>query len=305
MMIKYNSKEKFKEIKGSSYYLRVDDVHPLDILLGLNDEGKKNIRLLGNFKKTKIKRTKAIDVNHFESKEKLIISFSLASDDYLDLFYLFCDDLIDSSRNINPKDGYTFFVNRYEKWRYFASSMKKYLSDIEIKGLLGELLFLNNHLIDKFGISKAIQGWTGPEPTKKDFSYEQTWYEIKVVSKESITISSIEQLESDSDGYLVLYYLEKMSPEATGYTLNNVVESVIDQIELDQDKELFIMKLLSLGFYKEEYYDSYVFKTTRVEFYIVNDEFPKIKKNMLPNAISNIKYDIIIKMIEKFKREYL
>ena len=217
--------------------------------------------------------------------DKFILSFSLIDLNYLDLFYLFCNDIIDSSRNIEQEEGYKFIVNRFDKWKGFGNSTRKYLSEMEIKGLLGELVFLKKYLIDKYGVSKSINGWTGPEPTKKDFSYDTTWYEVKSVTKDIVSISSIEQLDSDSIGYLILMFFEKLSPEAEELTLNNIVDEILMSINMDSDKALFIMKLVQVGFYKEDYYDNFVYKLRDECFYEVNERFPKISFADIPLAV--------------------
>ena len=88
------------------------------------------------------------------------------------------------------------------------------MSDTEIVGLLGELLFMDDHMIPQYGVATALASWMGPEKTHKDFSTENMWYEIKTINsgKTTVRISSLEQLDGDIEGQLVVYDLEKMSP---------------------------------------------------------------------------------------------
>jgi hypothetical protein len=254
------------------------------------------------FKPVKVKSTRSIDVNHYSIKEKTIISFSLTDPEFRDLFYLFCNDLIDSSRNIDPADGYTFIVNRFNKWRGFGNSVKKYLSESQIKGLLGELMFLKTSMVDKYGIDKAISGWTGPEPTKKDFSYDDVWYEVKTASKDTISISSTDQLKSDMPGLLIVYHLEKMSPETEAISLNALVDEILEVIEIDENRLTFIMKLVQVGYYKEEYYDTYVYQLTKRDVFEITEDFPLIDEKNLHPAIGNVKFDLILNMLEAYRR---
>jgi hypothetical protein len=302
-MSNYDSKKKFDIITQNSHFLRVDETHPLELLVGLNDFQQKNLRFIGTFEKAKIKSTRIIEVTHTISNKKLMLNFTLIDNDFSDLFYLFCNDLIDSSRLVPQSSGYVFLVNRYEKWKGFGTSSHKYLSENEIKGLLGEIYFLKVKLFPKYGISQSIDCWTGTEPTKKDFSYGNIWYESKSVSSNVVTISSIEQLESDSNGYLVLHYLEKMSSESNGISLNNLIDSVLDLISADLDRSHFIMKTVQAGYYHEEYYDQFVYKITREEYYEVNSDFPKLCRSLLPSALSNARYDLVISMLSQFKRD--
>lgn len=85
-MNNYNSKIKFKSIKEPSHYLRVDEIHPLELLVGRNDNGKLTLRLIGDFTKVNIKGTRTIMVNHYNYQKKLAVNFSLNDDAYEDLF---------------------------------------------------------------------------------------------------------------------------------------------------------------------------------------------------------------------------
>lgn len=304
-MNSYDSKRKFLQFTDNSHYLRVDDKHPLDLLIGLNDSGQKTLRLIGDYKKEKVKGTKIIEVNHYVLGGNLILSFSLLDNDFTDLFYLFCNDIIDSSREIKQEDGYLFLINRYDKWRVFGSVSRRYLSENEIKGLIGELLFMNEVLFIKYGVKKSILGWTGTEPLKKDFSFADFWYEVKTVTKDVVTISSIEQLDSNYEGYLILYYLEKLSPEANAITINELVDDILLQMQNEHEKSLLILKLAKSGFYKEEYYEQFVYRKIRQEFFAVDKKFPKLCRELLPSAISNVKYDLFINMLEEFKRDII
>ncbi len=304
-MYNYDAKNKFVLFNQSSHYLRVDEKHPLELLIGLNDKGQKTLRFLGEFKRTQVKSTKSIEVNHYKINDKYAINFSLEDNQYEDLFYIFCNDMIDSSRYTTIDKGYSFLVNRYEKWKGFSNTTRKFLSEFEIKGLLGELFFMKNHLFKLYGVSKTISGWTGTEPTKKDFSYDDVWFEIKTVSKDTIYISSLEQLESNNIGYLVVYSIEKLSPEANEVSLNKLANEILSIVENANDLSQLMLKFAEIGYYMEDYYDSYVYRFASTNYYEVNQNFPKIDKQSLPSAISNVKYEIIISMLDAFKRSQL
>ena len=52
-----------------------------------------------------------------------------------------------------------------------------------------------------------MKSWSGQELTHKDFSMENTWYEIKTIGcgQQNIKISSLEQLDSVYDGEIVVF----------------------------------------------------------------------------------------------------
>lgn len=182
-------------------------------------------------------------------------------------------------------------------------SHSEILSEHEIKGLIGELLFLKDEMFPLWGISNSISSWTGPDASKKDFSIENTWYEIKTIEygKKTVGISSLEQLESLVDGVLVVYQLEKMSSGFNGITLNNLINEILHMVSLLPDKQLFIDKLHKVGFSFSDVYDEYVYDKRELSKYRVNESFPKLVKNRVPQAIAKAAYEITLSEIIKYK----
>jgi hypothetical protein len=92
-------------------------------------------------------------------------------------------------------------------------------------GLIGEILFLRGTLKNRIGLSEALRSWTGQEMTRKDFSYNNTWTEVKTINsgKQTIRISSIEQLDSSEVGELAVFAPEKMSGSYDGIKLNSLI----------------------------------------------------------------------------------
>lgn len=299
----FNSKEKFKEITLNSHFLRVNETHPLDLFVGLNDEGQKTIRLRGHYEKANVKSSKIIKVTHFLSDGKLLLSFSLTDHSYEDLFYVFCNDLVDSSYEIETINGYIFIVNRFDRWRTFGQTKREHLSENEIKGLIGELLLLKEVLFNKYGQSVSIRGWTGTEKTKKDFYFSDLWYETKVTTTNAISISSFEQLESNTEGKLAVIRLEKMSPEGKGITLNSLIKSIENQIELRDDLNEYIFKIYNAKYVYSDYYDNYIYEFKDLFLYKVDNNFPILRRESVPAAIDEVNYTLLLNLIEEHLEE--
>jgi hypothetical protein len=180
---------------------------------------------------------------------------------------------------------------------------KDILSEDEIQGLIAELLFLKNNIFDLYGTTAGLNSWSGPEPTHKDFSHGNDWFEVKSIAnnKPTVFISSIEQLESTSDGKLIVFHMEKMSPEFNGYSLNPLVEEILNSFALESDRDLFLDKLAQAKYAYSEIYDNYVYNVVKMEKYRVTDNFPRFKHDDLPRGIVKVKYEIELSVIEKFK----
>lgn len=159
-------------------------------------------------------------------------------------------------------------------------------------------------MIPDKGLDKALESWTGPEKTHKDFSFDEEWYEIKTITagKDTVHISSIEQLDSENCGSLVVYTLEKMSPSYNGVRLNTLVNNIITSISSTMQKDYFLAKLELYGFDFSPENDNYVYDLKSMNIYKVEgNDFPRVMREKIPEAISKIQYDIVLSNIEKFK----
>jgi hypothetical protein len=248
--------------------------------------------------------TATIEVGQFVKPEYNTIRFSLKTDSMKGLFYVFCQDLIDQTRDLsNESLGYKAITDRYHQWkRLFVSSKKELLTEPQIMGLIGELLFLKGDLAKKFGLSKALYSWSGQELTHKDFSLDDTWFEVKTIGtgQQNIKISSLEQLDSNNCSEIIVIFIEKMSPTYRGISLNKLVLEVANLFDTLEDRDLFYSKVSLQGYEYNDYYDEYVFEKKDIVHYQVNDQFPKLTPKGLPHGIIKASYEIALSDISEF-----
>ena len=297
----YDSKSKFTTLRENSKYIRVSEEHPLELYLGLDSHGNKTLRLNGRFEIQSVKSSAKIKVQHYKDDKSNSILFSNIGEE--EIFYHFCNDLIDAATVCNPRDGYQFLLNRYSKWKKMFAGNKDALSLFEIMGLIGELLFLKDYSFAKYGINNAVLGWSGSEPTHKDFSYDSDWYEIKSMDthRNTITISSLEQLDSVNDGILIVYKLEKMSASFKGVSLNKLISQIKEMLVNEEILDIFENKLLQAGYVCLPFYDEIVFCVMSQEAYKVSQNFPRIIRECMPREIAAVKYELLINLIEEYK----
>lgn len=301
-----NIAERFAEFKEANYFSRLDKDHILDLRIGLDEKMRKCIELRSEkFKARKVTGTNVIDVDQLKFAGYYCIRFSLVEDDMCGLFYKFCDDLLEETRTLKAtSEGYTAVTERYYQWRkMFLSGKKRFLSEPEIMGLIGEILVMRGYIADKIGLSSALKSWSGQELTHKDFSYEDTWVESKAISRSANTvkISSLEQLDSDNMGVLAVHSLEKMSTAYNGITLNKLVLDTRAMFASAEDQDLFVSKVAILGYEYNTYYDDFVYEISGFTKYRVDDHFPKLVKKMLPAAICKASYEISLIEISSFE----
>lgn len=295
----------FKEDFPSRHFIRYGDNRHLSLYIGRDDDARYSFDFRGIYKPVRISSSDVIAVEQYKDGDTYTLRFSLENSELLEYFCTFCQDLLDSVRVTNDDEtAYHTLRSRYYSWRQLFRPDNARMTEAEIMGLIGELLFLRDFMIPNRGIDIALESWTGPEKTHKDFSDQQDWFEIKAISfgKETVRISSIEQLDSDIEGTLVVYDLEKMSPSYDGIRLNQLVNNIISILVNTSQKEMFMDKLQLFGFDFSNENDNLVFALRNERRYRVNpDLFPRIRRNMLPDAITRVQYELLLTEIEPYK----
>lgn len=298
-------KEKFKNEQSTRTFRRIDEYHPLDIFIGYNNQNNPTMIITVNSQKMDIESSHSIEVKLYKKGENQInLSFSLLDSVMEPIFYKFCEDIIESSRNISKANALNYIVARWNKWKLmFKKDLHGLLNENEILGLLGELNFLKNNMISKYGENAAINSWMGPEMAHKDFEIKDTWYEVKTIRSGSLTIkiSSVEQLISDNVGYLCLFIMERTNENSNkGITLNAYINEIVNGLDSFENQLKLRNKLLELGYCYNDEYDKYVYRVSNKIVYKVDDDFPKLRKEDLGKSIVKASYEILIDEINEY-----
>lgn len=298
-----NIRKRFKEFFRNGYFTRVDDNHILDLYLGLNEKGQYTLEYRGDFIIKEVKGSGAIGVLQGATPKYSYLLIFLKDTDMFDTFCALIEDIIETTKSCpdNPS-GYLVVINRLYLWKKMFSSKRKKMDESTIMGLIGELFFLDNYMFPKYGKSVSLNAWSGQELTHKDFSLEDIWFEVKSIhsGKDSVKISSLEQLQSNNYGELVIIPMERMSPAFNGVTLNKLANKIMKEFVSDEDLDKFISKLSEQGFNFNYEIDDYVYQIISIDRYAVNTDFPKIIRVEIPPAIVQAQYDILITSILPF-----
>lgn len=281
----------------------------LRIYCAISLTGKSRLSILTSKPSSIIESTKVLKViQGKESEEAYWTCFELQDNVAANVFYALCEDLIESTFGVETEnEAFNSLINRYYAWKIMFKKWTK-LSEEKTKGLFGELYFLNEYMIPNYGIESAINAWSGPSYTNKDFSINNVWYEIKTISADSqvVKISSLTQLAADSDGELCVVRVEKMSEEYNDgkCCISDLVTLVANKIETTELKSCFLSKLVEYGFDLSDESTGLKLKVQGLSRYKVNDKFPRITKaDIVFNEIGKVSYELILNMIEKYKIE--
>lgn len=294
-------------IAGIDKYQRVGIPHPLAWYIGRDTNARYSLFCITKTEPTAVSSSKMMSVYIGQRRDgNYGITFSLNNNEYLDLFLHFCFDMIEFTRNIKDSNQAADHVcGRYIQWqKAFKKNNGELLSFEEIKGLLGELCFLKMKMIPEYGIDYALASWTGTEKTDQDFSCGNTWYEVKatVSGASTVKISSVEQLDTENTGHLVVVTLDKTSEaDMSRLTLNSMYDMVLSSIPTIVQQESFKNRMLAYGYYLNKAYDKIGFRYNGMSFYRVDSRFPCLRKADIPASVKNAKYELSLPAINEFK----
>lgn len=154
----------------SGQYIRLGDNKSLSLYLGKDDSGNYSFEFRGMYTPVRISSSDVIVVSQLKAKDAYVLRFSLNNRDLLEYFCTFCEDLFDSTSQVcDDETAYNQLCERYFSWKKLFKPHAGSMSDTEIVGLLGEPLFMDDHMIPQYGVATALASWMGHEKTHKDF----------------------------------------------------------------------------------------------------------------------------------------
>lgn len=307
-MMTFNElKEKWEAMPiFANAFLLIDRSHHIDINIGYEELNQKTLLIQNSGMLPELPSSKSIVASNYQfANGTWVLSFRLVQSDNEEVFLRFCWDIIESSRDVT-ESIIDFIIERYLKWQRLMEYRRTNILPISRqKGLMGEILFLTE-CTKTMGAQKALESWCGPQGADQDFIYDGTWTEIKATTMASTTIliSSLEQLDIDSDGSLMLYRLDKTTNSDThGFTLIDIVENTRALFSTNpKSKELFELRLFQYGYKDLPEYGKQKYRMCGGEEYLVDGTFPKLTKGNIAHQITGASYAIDSASIASFRK---
>lgn len=285
--------------------LRVDSSHPLDLFWARDDAGNYlfvyEFRAVNILTSSELPRLAGLDIEPRKIDDELsLIVLRLKDKQYWELFYSLCSDLVQATRNNQGHDSaIATFIRRLNRWQEF---LKRGTTDIlveeRIKGLLGELVFLN-HLIKVFGARSAVEFWKGPEGFPQDFNVNTAAIEVKCQSGGSnptVRINSADQLVSQLPELFlyVITFAKADNKQEPAINLPAIVADLRGAIELVSSAALerFNDLLLLIGYTDSDEYLDFSYLQLSEQCFQVREGFPRIKSDDLIAGVERVFYSI-------------
>lgn len=287
-------------------FLKLSVEHPLDLQIGYSKNAYKSFIVMDTGIVKNIPSSFAVKVSNIQLKNmSWILEFKLVHPSFEEEFLRLCWDMMEySSKEENTLDA---LIHRYMTWQKLLQyENKSVMSFQKQKGLLGELLFLSK-MIDDIGVEMAVDSWTGPDGSDQDYQFPSEWAEIKSVSlsSEIVHISSLQQLQQEMDGQLIVYILESTTAGDDRISLVDVVNEIKTKLANNaRYSDRFDLKLYKYGYRKshENEYLENQFRFIEMREYVVNDVFPKLVGGNISSEIVSCKYELSLAAIEKYRR---
>lgn len=305
-----SSRELFDGLSVIDSFQRVDPGHLLDLYCGYDQMHRYTLLLISPVEPKNLISSKVIDVTVGKriTDGRWALSFSLLDNEFKDLFLQFCDDMIMASQALkDPANGPEFICMRYISWQEMLSASRgDLLSKSEIKGLIGEMVFLRDVLIPRYGKEMSLQAWMGPKMADQDFVFPDTWYEVKATTSdaEQTRISSIEQLDCAVEGTLVVLALDQTSAiDKQRLTANSLFWELMGSMGTDVLKAAFSNLLLKMGFYPRPEYEEHVYRLNGIRQYCVDKDFPCLRRASVPASVVNATWSLALSAIKSWLKE--
>lgn len=227
-----------------------------------------------------------------------------------ELFLALCNDLVRAGISAGSEAiAVSILIRRLQRWHEFLRRQRSPVLPLEeMKGLIGELLFLSDTLAPRFGWNAAVSFWKGPEDAPQDFAVHETAVEVKCQSGSSkpwVRISSIDQLNPQlPTAFLIVHTLATAEgDDPAGFTLNSLVRTIRTALENEAEgaSERFEHLLFTAGYLETEHYDAYVFQRVATRSFAIREGFPRLKASALPEGIDRVTYQLSLDACGSFE----
>lgn len=296
--------------EGEFRLVRVDSQHPFEIYAGVDGAGSVMLAV-GVRARPPVMDADTGALNYIRTQRAggtWIMALRLAGSDLEQVFGRLCQDLIDAAAKVATEAALvSLFRERLLLWkRLFRDGGSGFLQKFQIKGLIAELLaleaFIVSHTDDP---ALPVMSWVGPAGADQDFLFAGRAVEIKAVSPgaEKVGIASAGQLYADVPLELHLYVLRESSSSEAGAISLPVIASRVEQRLADRPDALhaYRSKLIEAGYVEHDHYQSVAFTLMETRRYTVCDDFPRLVRPGLPEAIADLTYSILISSIVPFQ----
>ena len=294
--------------KAKFSYQRIDSLCIPELRVGLSSQNKRCLILKVNSNlKLEFQQDEKQNLKTYYDNDEKSIVIELKDAFYNQLFTDLVISLYQLIKDVIEEEKSTqLFINTVGYWSDFLKSKRQYfLSEEEIQGLYGELVFLE-YLIDNstISINQVLKSWRGPYNAIHDFQFTDKNIEVKTKQENNnvIFIASERQLEPENGKELELVVVNVHRVNVLGDTLKHAMDRIRLKVlnlggEISIISDALAEKKITIANLTD--YESYMYKPKSLEFYnCIHKDFPKLISRELNNALHNISYNLTLNLVD-------
>lgn len=297
----------------SEWYSKVDSFEKFDIYLGvIKGTGSRvflfEVKNPGNLSQKHLKKFRGVSIEIIPwVGDSVVLAITLEEETLKDVFSAFIADITENILETeNEQSAIALLYTKIANWKsLFAHINKSLLSDEEQLGLYGEIYLLRNLLQKGVDAQMIISSWKGPSGNEKDFNNGYVAIEVKSTNHKTDEVKISNEFQLD-DGDCEILYLNRLKFRVgiVGESLPILISEVRHILKADLEiLDHFNSLLLSAGYSDadKESYELRKYIKESCEFYLVNEDFPRVLKKNIHQAVSKLEYRINMLSCSVFK----
>jgi hypothetical protein len=230
-----------------------------------------------------------------------VITLHAAQENFNEVFTRLVEDIATKTGSEVEKSGAARVLrSRLAQWqRLLQKDRANGLSPEEQRGLYGELYILETFVLTVLSPMMAVQAWTGPDGSAKDFQFSNAWgVEVKTsLARPPHEISITSERQLDDVGLDALYLLHCLvdAQRGAGETLPDRVDRLRHALSGDAAAlGLFEDRLLDAGYFEAHVprYRDIGYVNRSAHLYHVREGFPRLIQPQLPAGVGHVEYVI-------------
>lgn len=237
--------------------------------------------------------------------------FTLLDSAQREIFHRLCLDIVQSAAVAESEQAaIEVAIARTWRWHHLLrGGSDGRLSSEEQKGLIGELLFIEDCLLSRLAPSDAVASWKGPLGAPKDFEIGRLCVEAKArrgAATPHVAMSSEHQLDISGVDQLFLHVAEVdrlPSSRSDGSSITEIARRVRDRIAAVDDAAAADLDALlhAAGFRWSDDYSDSAWICGDQHIFRVTEDFPAISASRLPLGLANVRYAVALAACEPFR----
>ena len=235
---------------------------------------------------------------------KRILVFELLESSLQEIFHALCLDIISSTHSADgERNAVSIALNRAWRWHHLLRGGRAArLSEEEQRGLICELLVLEQILIPHICPHDAVVAWEGPLGSPQDFKVGRLAIEVKSRrsgTNLSVFATSEHQFDEIGKNYLFLCVKELAGVPAgteSGTTVGEIADRIRQLLMVADPRaaEIFESRITSAGVRPEDDYSQSRWAETAEHLFVVHGRFPRIVSGQLLPGVSRVSYEIAL-----------